>query len=68
MATPRYELRVRGRVSGDLLTDFPGLDVTVEPVESRLFGPVRDQVELTNLIAALQDLGLEVVEVRQLPD
>jgi hypothetical protein len=55
-------------VSGDLLGEFPGFDVTVEPVESRLFGPIRDQTELASLIAALQDLGLEVVEMRQLPD
>ena len=68
MGAPRYEVRVRGRVSNDLLGEFPGFDVTVEPVESHLFGPVRDQTELTSLIAALQDLGLEVVEMRQLPD
>lgn len=68
MGTPRYEVRVKGRVSEDLLGEFPGFDVTVEPVESRLFGPIRDQTELTSLIAALQDLGLEVVEMHQLPD
>ena len=39
----------------------------LEPVETVLHGPVRDQAELHGLIDRIQALGLELVEVRRLP-
>jgi hypothetical protein len=62
-----YEFRVRGRV-GDHLADTLGLAAEVEPVETVLRGAVTDQEELHGLLGRLQDLGLELVEVRRLPD
>ena len=47
-----YEIRIKGRV-GDHLADALGLDAEVEPVDT--------------ILARLQDLGLELVEIRQLP-
>jgi hypothetical protein len=61
-----YEIRVRGRV-GDHLADALGLAAEVEPVETVLRGPVRGQDGLHDLLAQLQEMGLELVEVRQLP-
>jgi hypothetical protein len=61
-----YEIRVRGRV-GDHLADALGLAVEVEPVETVLRGPVDDQDGLRDLLDQLQDLGVELVEVRRLP-
>jgi hypothetical protein len=61
-----YEIRVRGRV-GDELADSLGLAAEVEPVETVLRGPVGDQEGLHDLLAQLQEMGLELVEVRQLP-
>ena len=61
-----YEIRVRGRV-GDHLADALGLAAEVEPVETVLRGPVRGQDDLHDLLAQLQEMGLELVEVRQLP-
>ena len=63
----RYELRVRGRV-GEELAGSLGLAAEVEPVETVLRGPVSDQEALHGLLDRLQDLGLELVEVRRLPD
>ena len=63
----RYEFRVRGRV-GEHLADALGLDAEVEPVETILSGPVTDQEALHGLLGRLQELGLELVEVRRLPD
>jgi hypothetical protein len=40
----------------------------VEPVETVLHGPVQDQAELYGLLDRIQALGLELVEVRRLPD
>jgi hypothetical protein len=61
-----YEIRVRGRV-GDHLADALGLAAEVEPVETVLRGPVHGQDGLHDLLAQLQEMGLELVEVRQLP-
>ena len=67
MGSANYEFRIRGRVSEPVLTSFEGLDSEVEPVETILHGPVRDQAELHGILERLQSLGLELVEVRKLP-
>ena len=61
-----YEIRVRGRVADDLATAL-GLDVEVEPVETVLRGTVADQEGLHGVLGRLQDIGLELVELRRLP-
>jgi hypothetical protein len=63
-----YEIRIRGRLSDSLLAAFEGLDATVEPVETVLRGPVQDQAALYGLLNRIQSLGLELVEVRRLPE
>ena len=62
-----YEIRIRGRVTDALLASFEGMTSELEPVETVLHGPVRDQAELHGLIDQIQALGLELVEVRRLP-
>jgi hypothetical protein len=65
-----YELRIRGRLSSTLINEFEELSLaaSVEPVETVLAGPVRDQAELHGLIRRIEALGLELVELRRLPD
>jgi hypothetical protein len=63
-----YEIRVKGRLSDSLLAAFEGLSATVEPVETVLYGPVQDQAALYGLLDRIQSLGLELVEVRRLPE
>ena len=67
MGEASYEIRIRGRVSAALLDRFEGMSSELEPVETVLHGPVRDQSELHGLIDRIQALGLELVEVRRLP-
>ena len=62
-----YEIRIKGRLSDSLLAAFEGLTATVEPVETVLHGPVRDQSSLHGLLDRIQSLGLELVEIRRLP-
>jgi hypothetical protein len=62
-----YEIRIRGRLSDSLLAAFEGLTATVEPVETVLYGPVPDQSGLHGLLDRIESLGLELVEIRQLP-
>ena len=63
-----YEIRIRGRVSQTVLDTFDHMDSSVERVETILHGPVRDQAELHGLLHRVQALGLELVEVRRLPE
>jgi hypothetical protein len=67
MARASYEIRIRGRVTEPLLASFEGMSSELEPVETVLHGPVRDQAELHGLIDRIQALGLELIEVRRLP-
>jgi hypothetical protein len=63
-----YEIHIKGRVSEQLLGAFEGMDATVQSVETVLRGPVLDQAALHGLLDRIQALGLELVEVRRLPE
>jgi hypothetical protein len=62
-----YEIHIKGRVSEQLLSVFEGMDATVESAQTVLRGPVRDQAALHGLLDRIQALGLELIEVRRLP-
>ena len=64
----RYEIRIKGRLTDSMLAVFEGLTASVEPGETVLRGPVRDQAALYGLLDRIQSLGLELVEVRRLPE
>jgi hypothetical protein len=63
-----YVIRIKGRLSDSLLSVFEGMTASVEPGETVLRGLVRDQAELYGLLDRIQSLGLELVEVRRLPE
>jgi hypothetical protein len=63
-----YEIRIKGRLSDSMLAVFEGLTATVESGEMVLHGQVRDQAALYGLLDRVQSLGLELVEVRRLPE
>jgi hypothetical protein len=63
-----YEIHIKGRVSEQLLAAFEGMDATVQPMETVLSGPVLDQAALHGLLDRIQALGLELIEVRRLPE
>ena len=44
-----------------------GLTTTVQPVATVLYGPIQDQAALYRLLDRIQSLGLQLVEIRQLP-
>jgi hypothetical protein len=67
VAASNYEIRIKGRVSDSVMLAFEGLTVTTEPTETILYGPIPDQAALHELLAELQSLGLELVELRRLP-
>jgi hypothetical protein len=61
-----YEIRVVGVLPPEALIDFERLTASVEPVETVLHGPLRDQAALNGLLARLQTFGVQVLEVRRL--
>jgi hypothetical protein len=68
MAATKYEFRIRGRLSDTVLARFEMLESDANRVETVLHGPVRDQAELHGIIERVQSLGLELIEIRRLPD
>ncbi|MEA2177868.1 MAG: hypothetical protein QOG77_1165 [Solirubrobacteraceae bacterium] len=68
MAATNYEFRISGRLSEPLLARFDMLESDLDRAETVLHGPIRDQAELHGIIERVQSLGLELIEVRRLPD
>ena len=58
-----YEIRVRGRLSGALLAAFQDLRVQAHGAETVLAGPLPDQAALFGVLAQIEALGLELLEV-----
>jgi hypothetical protein len=61
-----YEIRVAGTLPPEALLDFERLTASVEPVETVVHGPLRDQAALNGLLARLETFGVEVLEVLRL--
>ena len=60
-----YEIRVRGVLGSLLLGAFPDLRAQAHGTETVLTGPLADQAALYGLLAQLDALGLELLEVRR---
>jgi hypothetical protein len=63
----QYVIRVTGRLSDDLLSAFPTLLAEVEPVNTVLYGTLPDQSALTGVLDHLDELGVEILAVTQIP-
>ncbi len=62
-----YEIHVRGEIPPEALAEFEGMTTLLEPAETVISGAVADQAALQGVLARVQALGLELVEVRRLP-
>jgi hypothetical protein len=63
-----YEIRITGILPPEALLDFEELVASVEPVETVVHGKLPDQAALHGLLARLELLGVQVMEVRRLHD
>ena len=59
----RYEIRVRGVLGATLLQAFPGLQARREGRETVLSGELADRAALHGVLAQIEALGLELLEV-----
>ena len=68
MNMARYAFRVRGRESDAALVAMQeGLEVHVDTVSTAVHGWLPDQAALFGMLARIRLLGLELAEVRRLP-
>jgi hypothetical protein len=67
MAEATYEIRVTGAVPDQDLRDMGAVTLAVDQVNTVLYG-IPDQTALYGLLARLRALGVEVVEVRRIPE
>jgi hypothetical protein len=63
-----FEIHVCGEVPPDLLDELEHLTAVEVPAQTVLKGVLPDQSALFGVLARLQDLGLELIEVQRLSD
>jgi hypothetical protein len=64
-SSERYEIRVRGLLGETVLAAFPGLHSEAQGGETVLVVVPRDQSALHGVLAQIEALGLELLEVRR---
>jgi hypothetical protein len=62
-----YEIRVRGYLGATLLRAFPTLHAETRDGDTLLRGAVAGQAALHGVLARVEALGLELLELRRLP-
>jgi hypothetical protein len=61
----RYQIRVRGRLGRTMRAAFPALDAQAQGDDTVLTGTLADQAALYGVLARIEALGLELLEVRR---
>jgi hypothetical protein len=62
-----YEICVRGHLGATMLRAFPALTAQTRGKDTLLTGCLPDQAAMYGVIAKLEALGLELLEIRRLP-
>jgi hypothetical protein len=65
-APPWYEIRVRGRLGETICSAFPDLQARPDGDDTVLAGVLADQAALYGVLAEIEALGLELIEVRRI--
>ena len=63
---PQYEIRVRGRLGETICSAFPDLKARPGGDDTVLAGVLADQAALYGVLAEIEALGLELIEVRRI--
>ena len=62
-----YQILVRGHLGPTTLRAFPGLRAETRDRDTLLRGPITDQAALHGVLAQIEALGLELLEVHRVP-
>jgi hypothetical protein len=62
-----YEFLVRGHLGATVLRAFPALRAQTQDRDTVLRGAITDQSALHGVLAQIEALGLELLELRRLP-
>jgi hypothetical protein len=62
-----YAIRIRGRLGATALSAFPSMVSELKGSETVLTGLLQDQSAVFGVLAQIEALGLELVELRQIP-
>ena len=63
----KYRICVRGRLGKTICCAFPGLEARMRGNDTMLTGLLADQAALYGVLAEIEALGLELIEVHRLP-
>ena len=63
----RYRICVRGRLGETICSAFPALQAQASGGDTVLTGPLPDRAALYGVLAQIEALGLELLEIRRLP-
>ena len=62
----QYTIRIRGRLGATALSAFPTMGSEVRGGETRLTGPLEDPAAVYGVLAQIEALGLELLELRRI--
>ena len=62
-----YAIRIRGRLGATALSAFPSMVSQLKGSETVLTGLLEDQSAMFGVVAQIEMLGLELLELRQIP-
>jgi len=60
-----YQIRIRGRLGRTMRAAFPALHAQTQGKDTLLTGALPDQAALHGVLAQIEALGLELLEVRR---
>ena len=61
----QYLIRIRGHLGATALSAFPTMESEVRGGETVLTGPLQDRSAVYGVLAQIEALGLELLEVRR---
>lgn len=68
MRPAKYEIRIACALSETIRAAFPELGaVQLSPSSTVLSGVIQDQAQLHGLVARLDEMGIEITEIRRQP-
>ena len=61
-----YAIRIRGRLGATALSAFPSMVAELKGSETELTGLIEDRSALFGVVAQIEALGLELLELRRI--